>query len=250
MFRFDRIGVGLHRPGSAKSSASAQRFSSGLEPPELPCAVRRVLKKTIRQDLCFLSCSARRFSSGGDMRRPRSCPASGGGCWSPGDTCQPRSCSESGGGNQSHGDTRCPQSCPAWPRSCHKLGGGNQSRGDTWHPWSCPAPGHAAPPELPCAGRRVLAPELPQAGLLLVVSGDFFLVTSYCPTKNSRIPKNVAILLRSHRRHCSYALAVIMVSSSTSSGHVPVLRCLVLFNGTNYHDWVSHMRLHMRRLYL
>jgi hypothetical protein len=41
-----------------------------------------------------------------------------------------------------------------------------------------------------------------------------------------------------------------MVSSLTSSGPVPVLRCLVLFNGTNYRDWVSRMRLHMRGLRL
>jgi hypothetical protein len=41
-----------------------------------------------------------------------------------------------------------------------------------------------------------------------------------------------------------------MVSSSTSSGPVPVLRCPVLFNGTNYRDWVPHMRLHMRGLRL
>jgi hypothetical protein len=34
--------------------------------------------------------------------------------------------------------------------------------------------------------------------------------------------------------------------SSTSSGLVPVLRCPVLFNGTNYRDWVPRMRLHMR----
>jgi hypothetical protein len=47
-----------------------------------------------------------------------------------------------------------------------------------------------------------------------------------------------------------YALAVVMVSSSTSSGPVPVLRCPVLFNGTNYRDWVPHMRLHMRGLRL
>jgi hypothetical protein len=33
-----------------------------------------------------------------------------------------------------------------------------------------------------------------------------------------------------------------MVSSSTSSGPVPVLRCLVLFNGTNCRDWVPRMR--------
>jgi hypothetical protein len=41
-----------------------------------------------------------------------------------------------------------------------------------------------------------------------------------------------------------------MVSSLTSSGPVPVLRCPVLFNGTNYHDWVPRMRLHMRGLRL
>jgi hypothetical protein len=41
-----------------------------------------------------------------------------------------------------------------------------------------------------------------------------------------------------------------MDSSSTSSAPVPVLRCPVLFNDTNYHDWVPHMRLHMRGLRL
>jgi hypothetical protein len=65
-------------------------------------------------------------------------------------------------------------------------------------------------PELPCAGRRVLSPELPQAGLLLVVSGDFFFVASYCSTKNSRVLKKrryslafspPSLLLRSRRRH-------------------------------------------------
>jgi hypothetical protein len=37
-----------------------------------------------------------------------------------------------------------------------------------------------------------------------------------------------------------------MVSSSTSSDPVVVLRCPVLFNGTNYRDWVPHICLHMR----
>jgi hypothetical protein len=41
-----------------------------------------------------------------------------------------------------------------------------------------------------------------------------------------------------------------MVSTSTSSGTVPVLQCPVLFNGTNYRDWVPRMRLHMRGLRL
>jgi hypothetical protein len=42
-------------------------------------------------------------------------------------------------------------------------------------------------------------------------------------------------------------LAVAMGSSSTSSCVVPVLRCpVLLFNSTNYHDWVPHLRLHMR----
>jgi hypothetical protein len=81
---------------------------------------------------------------------------------------------------------------------------------------------------------------------LLVVSGDFFLVTSSCPTKHSRILKKK--LQRSCCRRCSSALAVVMVSSSTSSGPVQVLRCPVLFNGTNYRDWVPRMRLHMRGL--
>jgi hypothetical protein len=54
------------------------------------------------------------------------------------------------------------------------------------------------------------APELPRVGLLLAVFGDFFLVASYCPTKNSMILKKCcyssafspsSLLLRSHRRH-------------------------------------------------
>jgi hypothetical protein len=36
----------------------------------------------------------------------------------------------------------------------------------------------------------------------------------------------------------------------SSLGPVPVLRCPVLFNDTNYHDWVPRMRLHMRSLRL
>jgi hypothetical protein len=84
---------------------------------------------------------------------------------------------------------------------------------------------------------------------LLVVSDDFFLVASSCPTKHSRILKKKKLQRSCHRR-CSSALVVVMVSSLTSSGPVPVLRCLVLFNGTNYRDWVSRMRLHMRGLHL
>jgi hypothetical protein len=41
-----------------------------------------------------------------------------------------------------------------------------------------------------------------------------------------------------------------MGSSLTSSGPVRVLQYPVLFNGTNYHDWVSHMHLHMHDLRL
>jgi hypothetical protein len=41
-----------------------------------------------------------------------------------------------------------------------------------------------------------------------------------------------------------------MNSSSTSLGSVLVLRYPVFFNGTNYRDWVPHMRLHIRGLRL
>jgi hypothetical protein len=41
-----------------------------------------------------------------------------------------------------------------------------------------------------------------------------------------------------------------MVSSLTSSGPVLVLRYPVLFNGTNYRDWVPRMRMHMHGLRL
>jgi hypothetical protein len=89
------------------------------------------------QELCFLSCSARRFSSDPEPwghAAPQSCPASGGRCWSLEDTCRPRSCSKPGGGNRSRGDTRRSRSYHAWPQSCPKPGGGNQSRGDTRAP--------------------------------------------------------------------------------------------------------------------
>jgi hypothetical protein len=81
---------------------------------------------------------------------------------------------------------------------------------------------------------------------LFTVSSDFFLVASSYPTKHSRILKK---LQRSCRRRSS-ALAIVMVSSLTSLGSVPVLRCLVLFNGTNYREWIPRMRLHMRGLRL
>jgi hypothetical protein len=51
------------------------------------------------------------------------------------------------------------------------------------------------------------APKLLGAGLLLAVSGDFFLVASSCPTKHSRILKKTSaflpplLLFRSRRRH-------------------------------------------------
>jgi hypothetical protein len=41
-----------------------------------------------------------------------------------------------------------------------------------------------------------------------------------------------------------------MGSYSTSSDPIPVLQCSVLFNRTNYCDWVPLMRLHMRGLRL
>ena len=43
-----------------------------------------------------------------------------------------------------------------------------------------------------------------------------------------------------------------MASSSlhSSGGGVPVTRCPVLFNGTNYSDWVPRIKLHMRGLRL
>jgi hypothetical protein len=41
-----------------------------------------------------------------------------------------------------------------------------------------------------------------------------------------------------------------MDSSSTSSSSIPVLRCLVIFNDTNYCGWVPRMCLHMRGLRL
>jgi hypothetical protein len=88
-------------------------------------------------------------------------------------------------------DTWCPRSCPVQRR--------NRSRRDTWCPRSCSTPrgrwwsrprscpepgggpGHAAPPGLP------------RADLLLVVSSNFLLVASYCPTKNSRVLKKMPL---------------------------------------------------------
>jgi hypothetical protein len=52
------------------------------------------------------------------------------------------------------------------------------------------------------------------------------------------------------RRYCSCALAITIDSSLTSSGPVLVLRYQVLFNGTNYRDWIPRIHLHMRELRL
>jgi hypothetical protein len=51
----------------------------------------------------------------------------------------------------------------------------SQSHRDTRHPRSCPRAGRRVPEQRGHAA----APELPRAGLLLVVSGDFFLVVTY-----------------------------------------------------------------------
>jgi hypothetical protein len=69
--RSDRYCLTPARPGSAKSSSSAQRSSFGpkprerAEPSELPYAGRRVLKKLF--GTLFLSYPARRFSSGPEL---------------------------------------------------------------------------------------------------------------------------------------------------------------------------------------
>jgi hypothetical protein len=73
--------------------------------------------------------------------------------------------------------------------------------------------------------------------LLFTVLGDSPLL-SYIATQ------------RTARRFPSFALAVVMGSSSTSSGPIPVLRCPMLFKVTKYHDWVPHICLHKRDLRL
>jgi hypothetical protein len=112
--------------------------------------------------------------------------------------CAAQSYVEQRGGNRSCGDTQRPRSCgdTRRPRSCAKPGIGNRSHGDTRRPQSYPA-----------SGGGVLPPKLARATLLLVISGDFFLVASYCPTKHSRVLKKSSafspppLLLRSHHRH-------------------------------------------------
>jgi hypothetical protein len=47
------------------------------------------------------------------------------------------------------------------------------------------------------------------------------------------------------KKRCYSCALVVMSSFSTSSSSIPVLRCLVLFNGTNYRDWLPRMCLHM-----
>jgi hypothetical protein len=49
---------------------------------------------------------------------------------------------------------------------------------------------------------------------------------------------------------CSSCALVIVMGSSSTLGPIPVLRCPMLFNGTNYRDWVTQMCLHMRGLRL
>jgi hypothetical protein len=175
--------------GPAKPSVSARRFSFGpelrghAEPPKLPCVRRRVLKKSTESLFSALLGSSgfnrpgvagTRGALGAVLHREAGAGAHG--------TCVgPRAALSRASGNRSHGDTRCPRSYPARSRSYPKPGGGNRSHGDT---------------------RR------PRAGLLLAVSGNFFLVASYCPTHHSRVLKKKSLafsppppLLRPCRRH-------------------------------------------------
>jgi hypothetical protein len=119
------------------------------------------------------------------------------------------------------------------PWNCPELGGGNRSHGTPGAVLRGLGAalsrevgiGAMAPPQLPCAGRRVLPPELPRAGLLLTVSGDFFLVASYCPTKHSRVLKKISstfspppLLLRSRYHHGFFFNFFMPYSSVAMSG--------------------------------
>jgi hypothetical protein len=69
LFRFDRIGVALHRPGTAKSSASARRVHSARSHGDTrsPWSCPAPGAKKTHSELFFLRCSARRFSSGPEL---------------------------------------------------------------------------------------------------------------------------------------------------------------------------------------
>jgi hypothetical protein len=73
-------------------------------------------------------------------------------------------------------------------------GGGCWSLRDTCRPRSCPEPMTRGAPRANLCREAGAAPELSKAGLLLTVSGDFFLVVSSCPTKHSRILKKISVL--------------------------------------------------------
>jgi hypothetical protein len=75
--------------------------------------------------------------------------------------------------------------------------------------------------------------------------GRLILVAFKDYTVGKKKTAHTTFLLRPRRRPplvIFYALAVAMGSCLTSSGSALVLRCPVLFNGTNYRNWVPHMR--------
>jgi hypothetical protein len=84
---------------------------------------------------------------------------------------------------------------PCAARSCSEPGGGNRSRGDTRCPRSYPASGGECCPE---------------PFYCWLFSGDFFLVASYCPTKNSRVLKKTPLFF-------SVLVAVVALTLSLSS---------------------------------
>jgi hypothetical protein len=81
--------------------------------------------------------------------------------------------------------------------------------------------------------------------LLLVVLGDSSLSLYIATQRTVGYSKKMLTPLLSlhfhHYRCCSCTLTITMGYSLTSLGSVPVLCCLVLFDGTNYHDWIPRM---------
>jgi hypothetical protein len=88
---------------------------------------------------------------------------------------------------------------------------------------------------------------LPRAGLLLAVSGDFFLVASYCPTHHSRVLKKKIFSVLSTAAALtplpsSWFLLQLLQALSQCCDVRCSLTAPTVFNGANYRDWVPHMR--------
>jgi hypothetical protein len=87
----------------------------------------------------------------------------------------------------------------------------------------------------------------------LLVRSSFLQCIARAPeiaVRKAKKKKKTAAAAAFPLRPCHGLLLFGMASPSVPSGGVQIARCPVLFNGTNYHDWVPRLRWHMRGLRL